>query len=135
MKFLFSDRRDARQLRIGAQYSEAQVARARADFQRGCAHLRAVLTGAACSCAAHFVMASGQQCDLPCPFCADQVPTWNHLVWECPAFRDSRGALRCPEDPLAARLGWPVLLRGRWCSRGGTHMAAVRAAVLARLPA
>ena len=133
--FLSSDRRDAWQLRHGAVYREAQVSRARMEFQRGSAHVRAVLSGAACSLAAYYVMASGQQCDLACPFCADQVPTWSHLVWERCAFQEIRGGLLCPDDAVAARLGWPTQINGRWSSGGSSLMAAVRAAVLERIPA
>ena len=133
--FLSSDRRDAWQLRHGAVYREAQVSRARMEFQRGSAHVCAVLSGAACSLAAYYVMASGQQCDLACPFCADQVPTWSHLVWACCAFQEIRGGLLCPDDAVAARLGWPTQINGRWSSRVSSLMAAVRAAVLERIPA
>ena len=86
------------------------------------AHAFAVATGHAVSPAAFQVMTGAQVSS--CEFCHQGPRTFDHDMWYCPRFADTRVE---PHDQLQKQLGWPTTERNReYNRRVVVHMASVR---------
>lgn len=96
-------------------------------FERASSHERAVLSGASVS-PARFAVMHKQEIPQRCHFCQkEEVPSWQHVCWECPHFANTRPAR--PVCPLTFVVGWPM--RDSEYSRLVLqHMAQVRALCL-----
>ena len=122
-EFITSNRRDAQALH-NVPYDTVRVKHARKAFQEQGAHCRAVMSGAAVSDARFMRMRN-----LPvqsCGWCNQpDVPSWEHVTWNCSAFAESRQDVR-PQDALHRILGWPTGPQDGACLR---HLGAVRQAL------
>lgn len=80
---------------------------ARVAFKHGDAHARALMMGAALSDAC--VSIHDRVLD-PCATCAlccaDIIPSWFHVCWECHRFASARPGQ--PDCPLQKRFAWPT---------------------------
>ena len=102
------------------------VLRRTSELFRHCNLERAgVLVGASNSMAAYEAMITGSRPQWQSPFCLqDQVPSWEHLAWQCPAFLGSRPAI--PRNSLQRRLGWAASNCRAYNGAVLSHLARVR---------
>ena len=106
--FLEKDRRDSRQLRGQVAYQEAVVTKARYCYNSSNQSMRACMVGAGLSVCCYSKM-RGEGMPTACRFCEQPVtPNWEHLLWECSAFSNTRPVVPAAEA-LCRRLGWPRL--------------------------
>ena len=101
----------------------------RKAYRSLCTHGCAVLVGAIVSDARFHVM-MGDDIE-PCQWRGTQeIPSWDHLVWSCPAFACTRCVL--PEDPLQRILGWPTGHNEAYDAAVLHHLITVRQQLLDR---
>ena len=107
-KFCDANRRDSHAL-AGWVFNERQVDGARRLYKESAQDGRAVLVGAALSTA--FYRKQHHDVELRgCVHCGQSVvPSWEHLVWECPGVPNAAERPTRPVTAAAARLGWPML--------------------------
>ena len=105
--------------RFEARYSEPQVQKARALFERSDQHVRAVMVGAALSTAVYDVLTQGPDMAGVCQLCHSSVSTSSMCV----------RALPRPTMSLLHALDGRSKAHGRWTAPAH-WMAATRAAVL-----
>eukprot|EP00439_Symbiodinium_sp_Y106_P050583 s2417_g6.t1 len=107
-KFCDANRRDSHAL-AGWVFNERQVEGARRLYKESAQDGRAVLVGAALSTA--FYRKQHHDVELRgCDHCGQNVvPSWEHLVWECPGVPNAAERPTRPVTAAAARLGWPML--------------------------
>ena len=125
--FLAGGRREATAA-ADVAFCESRYKLTQTWFENATSHERAVLSGASVS-PARFAVMQKQPVPQRCHFCRrDQVPSWEHVCWDCPHFAESRPAR--PGCPLTQVVGWPLLNSdyGRLVLQ---HMARVRALCLA----
>ena len=100
-RFLAQPRRDALQLRFVATYSEPQVQRARALFERSDQHVRAVMVGAALSTAVYDVLSLGPGRAGVCHLChSAQLPRGITLCGSVSTFSMCTGTFFLQMIPL-----------------------------------
>lgn len=131
--FCCQDRRDSRLL-MNVQFSSARCKEAQRLFASATQHGRAVMTGAALSLGCYQVIY--EQVATPgCSLCGSPsaFPSWEHLVWKCPAFATGRPPE--PSDQVQQRLAWPPSADDMEYNEAVLqHMAAARAKVWSYAP-
>ncbi|CAL1166310.1 unnamed protein product [Cladocopium goreaui] len=109
-QFLSSGRRDATAVQ-GSVYQEARAKLTRQTYQSSNTHSRACLIGAVVSDARLDRIRDHNTAPAPCKWCASgNVPTWDHLAWDCPAFAATRTSP--PHDLLQRVLDMAGCARG-----------------------
>ena len=123
-QFLSSGRRDATAVQ-GSVYQEARAKLTRQTYQSSNTHSRACLIGAVVSDARLDRIRDPNTAPAPCKWCASgNVPTWDHLAWDCPAFAATRTSP--PHDLLQRVLGWPTGRNEQVDAAILTHLGCVR---------
>ena len=129
-QFLSSGRRDATAVQ-GSVYQEARAKLTRQTYQSSNTHSRACLIGAVVSDARLDRIRDPNTAPAPCKWCASgNVPTWDHLAWDCPAFAATRTSPL--HDLLQRVLGWPTGRNEQVDAAILTHLGCVRERVLDR---
>ena len=128
--FLQQTRRDSHALNHAqCAYNSNRCQEARSLARKLGTHAVAVLSGGAISDAVYEIMQGKQEATAYCWHCkSEQVSTWDHVVWFCGAFSQTR--VPTPEDALQRRLGWPMPQDKFYDAQVLHHLAVVRQRVL-----